>query len=1025
MALVDLKSNLASFRSTFSTKSVEDQIRTGDTGTKFDPTSAETYSGKTQFKQSFIDQSLFSRADEYILKYNTRTQFSEKKVNTSKFNLDTITPYNTTFTKFTDRKIESSKYNIDTIPTPFSSQTKYTPSTKYPIETQSPFKFNWVGTTPPAVDFFDNNKSNAKGFTTNLGKSGDKEKSQFISFDYTKSVPTANSKFDFGDATLTNQLGTGSPFPQFPGADHLYKWLPVAHTGFHTKNTYSETAGKEGFLKATYTTNSPIDDQYKKFNLRDEAYNPTYMPQPLILRGLQRKGDESPQRWGFGVNFDDGLIRAGAVTTAERLAIDTVRIAKWMASPKGLLWVVKQVGLGLTNPKVEQGPLNPGPLGRQTRIHTGLASLLSVPGTPLGLHFTRHGIPFANEVASYGNVLKAKKEQWDGLPKEANRLVKLTYELSTSPIVRGPDALIGQAFGAGMPIPSLTGLAGPHSVYGIGATTIRRGVQSTLGFENDINPFNWQSPYAGVHHGFQTATEQNAPGDGFKRERNVNPGTSTSADQRPSLLDYAKNLFGNDAVKGQSLSAKDYSANPYIRNFSPEDVIGQELANKKRYSDNLAFGSLRAFTAQTYDANVDETRRTVRQYDEEGLVDGNDQTIGSLRNNIDGNVSGEFTPGARTNQFDTTKNIESSEARSYAYPDTPNGDINQYMTMAYHKIPKDSTTRAELKGDFRNALGDDTKGYTGKPADPDYYKNNNLETRYGFGELGKVGANRTNPGEFIVQAFSGKKADRRTLSIHPDFRGDKITALDVTNEQVIRSEVYPDGASDFIKFYFEDGNQGTNVMPFRCTMTGFSDSFSPGWDSVSIMGRPDGAYLYSSFERSISFTFMVAALSRSEMLPMWRKLNKLASYTMPDFYSGGRASGPMMRISIGNLFQQTPGFITSLSYTIPDDTSWDIADDASVENPTPKQLPTVIEVSVSFTIVGDFRPQKDGRVYSLQRLGGGTNKTGDWLMDARKTVSKEPAEVDNAPGTTTNSDAGTTNTGESTPTNGNNAPATT
>jgi hypothetical protein len=156
-------------------------------------------------------------------------------------------------------------------------------------------------------------------------------------------------------------------------------------------------------------------------------------------------------------------------------------------------------------------------------------------------------------------------------------------------------------------------------------------------------------------------------------------------------------------------------------------------------------------------------------------------------------------------------------------------------------------------------------------------------------------------------------------------------------------------------------------------MTGYSDSFTPGWDRIDIMGRPDGAYLYTTFERSVSFNFTVAALSRSEMIPMWRKLNYLSTYTMPDFNGSARPSGPFMRISIGSLFKNTPGFISSLTYTIPDDTNWDIADDT--DTPNAKQLPMVVDVAMSFTVVGDFRPQMMGRAYSLQGKR-------DWLKDS-------------------------------------------
>ena len=118
-------------------------------------------------------------------------------------------------------------------------------------------------------------------------------------------------------------------------------------------------------------------------------------------------------------------------------------------------------------------------------------------------------------------------------------------------------------------------------------------------------------------------------------------------------------------------------------------------------------------------------------------------------------------------------------------------------------------------------------------------------------------------------------------------------------------------------------------------------------------------------------------MSRSEMIPMWRKINYLATYTMPDLSGNKKPSGPMMRITIGDLFQETPGFITSLSYTIPDDATWDIAED-SESNPTSKQLPMMVDIAMSFQIIGDYRPEQMGRAYSLSP-GGASKVPGDWL----------------------------------------------
>ena len=982
MALIDLKSNLANYRRNFTTPSIESKAAV-PTNSQLDiddiPT---TYNKKTQFKKSFVNSSLFDRADEFILKYTGRTQFTAKYVDAnSKFNRDGI---NSKFSPsgiyqpgaFSPTKINTSKFNIDSNPAKFSSQGKYAPSNFAKDALLPDSILRWKGKEAPVVNYLDNNKGSV-GFTSKftdpnksnfIGISGTPWQNQFvypsltavgarlmkpasttfsstiqqfpgpqnffqnsldvnysdkIVVDYSKS--TGPGGWIPGKSTLSSQLGNGSLFNY--AKNNVIVNKKFSTQSYSTRRKYGDNvksiAGQSNksllFTRST-EKNSPsaITEQYKKFNLREESFNPSYIKHPLILRGIQRKEKFEPQRWGFGVNFDDGLIRGGAVTAVERLAIDTARIAKWMASPKGLLWVVKQVGLGLSNPNVERSATSTLLGIQQTKVHTGLASLLSVPGTALGLHFTRHGIPFLNELASYENVIKTN-QLGDIGSVDKNRLVKVKNELFGKPTTTdGPlgffqniQNVLRKVNGwTQAPILTLSsplaGIGGPNSVYGIGGTAIRR--------------------Y-----------------------------TNTAAES----LQRAKELY----------------------NFVPIYNI------KSQYASNAA-----PYAFNKTGATDDENKTTVAALDVQGdKAKGGRSSLRHQTELFDEDKYGADlgTPGGP--QSGDTKIETATLRRQLGGENAPAGPINDYVTMAYHKIPKDSK-KNDLKGDFRNALDIGESKFTGKPTDPDYFANNNLEKRYGFGNIGQVGADRTNPLEFIQPNFDGSKEGRKGLLIKPNFRGDKVNAIDVYNDtktKLDRSEVYPTGAEDLIKFYFEDGNQGINVMPFRCTMTGFSDSFSPGWDRIDIMGRPDGAYLYTSFERSISFNFIVAAMSRSEMIPMWRKLNLLASYTMPDFDgSGGRPSGPFMRLTIGSLFQQTPGFLTSLSYTIPDDATWDIAEDKA-DNKLAKQLPMVVEISAAFTMVGDYRPQLGGRVYSLQDINGAPGAEGDWLKDVKQTKEQK------------------------------------
>ena len=71
--------------------------------------------------------------------------------------------------------------------------------------------------------------------------------------------------------------------------------------------------------------------------------------------------------------FDDGLIRGGAIGALNASVVDTLRIGKFFIdAPKGPLFLVKQVGLQLSNPRLEV------PRNLLNGIQGGLSNALSV-----------------------------------------------------------------------------------------------------------------------------------------------------------------------------------------------------------------------------------------------------------------------------------------------------------------------------------------------------------------------------------------------------------------------------------------------------------------------------------------------------------------------------------------------------------------------------------------------------------------------------------------------------------------------
>jgi hypothetical protein len=175
---------------------------------------------------------------------------------------------------------------------------------------------------------------------------------------------------------------------------------------------------------------------------------------------------------------------------------------------------------------------------------------------------------------------------------------------------------------------------------------------------------------------------------------------------------------------------------------------------------------------------------------------------------------------------------------------------------------------------------------------------------------------------------------------------------------------------DTVKFYIEAINNDEpakrTYLHFRAFVTGFSDSFNASWNPTRFTGRGNDFYTYGGFSRAIGLSFQVPVLSRVEQLPLYEKLNYLASLMAPDYSpSTGFMRGNIIRLTFGDYMSRVPGIITQLNYQIPDDASWDIArlDDGILDEDS-FQLPMMINVgSFAFTPIHDFIP---GRVPSIE-----------------------------------------------------------
>lgn len=150
-----------------------------------------------------------------------------------------------------------------------------------------------------------------------------------------------------------------------------------------------------------------------------------------------------------------------------------------------------------------------------------------------------------------------------------------------------------------------------------------------------------------------------------------------------------------------------------------------------------------------------------------------------------------------------------------------------------------------------------------------------------------------------------------------------------------------DIGGNVIDFLFYDF-VNSKVLPFRAFLTNIGESVTPNYAEQQYIGRIDRNIVYTGVLRDISFTFRVQAFSASEMDNVWKKINYLTGLTYPSKYTDGFLVPPLVKLTIGDLFKDQPGYIKSMSYKFDDD-DWEI-DIGS-------QVPMGVTVEISFSII--------------------------------------------------------------------------
>jgi len=232
---------------------------------------------------------------------------------------------------------------------------------------------------------------------------------------------------------------------------------------------------------------------------------------------------------------------------------------------------------------------------------------------------------------------------------------------------------------------------------------------------------------------------------------------------------------------------------------------------------------------------------------------------------------------------------------------------------------------------------------------PDY-TTRNIEQRVKLGDPGRRDKN--------VSSYTKGTGDKLTR--------DKITAMPLYQRDI--ADHGPD-RNDLVKFSIgiinnDDPNLRTFIH-FRAFLDSMDDQYNAEWNGFKYMGRGENFYRYNGFTRTINLGWTVAAQSKEELIPMYQKLNFLASSLAPDYSANGYMRGNLAVITVGGYLFDQPGIINSINYTVPTESPWEIGINDTVGYDTSvKELPHIIRVTgFSFTPIHKFVPKLQKNTY--------------------------------------------------------------
>jgi len=697
------------------------------------------------------------------------------------------------------------------------------------------------------------------------------------------------------------------------------------------KSQYSDTADDQ-FSPFKGANASQITKQYLEIpgvgetDLRKESRNDfsfgNATDQPFITRDIGSNWSLFSN--GPGPKFGIDLIRGGVGTAINRSLIDALRIGKFLISPKGLLFIAKNVGMQLTNPKMQID--NILGIGANRIYALGLPTVAQSLTNAVGIHLVRHGLGPLNGT----------------LPKNARYEDNIFNMESRAASAGGGSAAKKALSEAGFESPD-TGQLTDKSDVDLSPSS---GTPSPLGKGNPRTKSRLAFLQTDLKSGLLAVSD--AGGKGAGQADLLTGALASGIDSLTGGMTKAKitrlsdkSFFGPNSVYGiggttifRSRVGIGVSAHEETGGTYADSKFLSGLQNAISPLDKTAISN--PSVARQYDTPDDGNKYSDKNgtniFDDMTSGDGGNQS--QLATRLDAIIATDGEDAAPDNSSYLTSDGHSpfptvGEDNLYY---SQNQRLRRYETLAYGQIPKNADRNGNKLMDFRELLPNNNKNFQ-QPNEGDIdaapWGGKDMVTRFGA-DYGK-----------LTTADGGATADRSNRLFDLGYDDTVVNNEGRTFQQInAESAEYADQFEDFINFRFSSKRPGQEeeFLQFRAFLSGITDAYNIGFQDIGYVGRTTPTYLFQQIERDASFSFKLYSMSRSEMEANYKRLNRFIQIISPEIKSG-LPVGPLIKLTIGDWWVDNPFIVENFSMTPVENGPWDIDEG--------RQLPFYVDCSVS------------------------------------------------------------------------------